>query len=409
MNMIPIQGARLLSNINTLAQFGKQGTGVTRLSFSREDVDARNWLSQLMNDAGLKCAIDGVGNVYGQSPNCSQAILLGSHTDTVPLGGRLDGAMGVLYGIEIAQALTESGLIKDIGIDVISFADEESTFIGTLGSRSFVRMISPEDIAAAHNLDGTSLSSALSIAGYAGRPTVHVDADRHIAYLEAHIEQGPRLEANSKRIGIVTSIVGIRRIEVLFNGQADHAGTTPMAMRKDAGMALIRCANRIVDGFEVIRTTDSVWNLGHMSVQPGAGNVVPSEAKLLIEFRDSQTSALDHMERIIHKCAYEIDASGPVLVQTKRIMALEPAHMNAELGKIIEKCAKELGATSMHMPSGAGHDAQHLTDHVPTAMMFIPSIDGRSHDTSENSDDSDILLGLEVLAKTVAKISSIDN
>ena len=404
--MIEVRGVRLLADLRALAEFGREGTGVNRLSFTPEDLAARDWLTERMRAAGLVAEIDGVGNVHGRSPSRSRAVLIGSHTDTVPSGGWLDGAMGVMYGLEIARASLEAGAPTAIGVDVISFADEESTFCGTLGSRSFVGGVSESEIAAARNLEGVLLTDALARAGYAGRPRARLDRDRHVAYLEAHIEQGPRLEAAAKRIGIVTGIVGIRRIEVTFRGQSDHAGTTPMAMRKDAGAALIRYAGTVLDGFHTVGGRDSVWNLGHVVFEPGAGNVVPREARLLIEYRDAATEVLDRMEAVILDAASAAGAAGAVTVEPQPMMALEPADMDPALGRIIEEAAADLNASAMYMPSGAGHDAQHLASQVPTAMMFIPSIGGRSHDTAEDTDEADIVLGLKVLAATVTKIAS---
>jgi len=404
--MIEVQGERLLADLRALAEFGKEGTGVNRLSFTPEDLAARDWLIERMQAAGLVAKIDGVGNVYGRSPSQSRAVLIGSHTDTVPSGGWLDGAMGVMYGLEIARASIEAGADAAVGVDVISFADEESTFCGTLGSRSFVGEVGETEIATAHNLEGLALTDALARAGYADRPHARLDRDRHVAYLEAHIEQGPRLEAAATRIGMVTSIVGIRRMEVIFRGQSDHAGTTPMAMRKDAGAALIRYAGAVLDGFDAVGGPDSVWNFGHVIFEPGAGNVVPREARILIEYRDTTMAIMDRMEAVIRGAATAAHAAGAVAVEARPMMAIAPADMDPALGRLMDGAAAELKASAMYMPSGAGHDAQHLANHVPTAMMFIPSIGGRSHDTAENTEEADIVLGLRVLAATVTKIGN---
>jgi N-carbamoyl-L-amino-acid hydrolase len=404
--MIEVQGERLLADLRALAEFGKEGTGVNRLSFTPEDLAARDWLIERMQAAGLVAEIDGVGNVYGRSPAQSRAVLIGSHTDTVPSGGWLDGAMGVMYGLEIARASIEAGADAAVGVDVISFADEESTFCGTLGSRSFVGEVGETEIATAHNLEGLALTDALARAGYADRPHARLDRDRHVAYLEAHIEQGPRLEAAATRIGMVTSIVGIRRMEVIFRGQSDHAGTTPMAMRKDAGAALIRYAGAVLDGFDAVGGPDSVWNFGHVIFEPGAGNVVPREARILIEYRDTTMAIMDRMEAVIRGAATAAHAAGAVSVEARPMMAIAPADMDPALGRLMDGAAAELKASAMYMPSGAGHDAQHLANHVPTAMMFIPSIGGRSHDTAENTEEADIVLGLRVLAATVTKIGN---
>lgn len=403
-DMIKVDTERLLADLRTLAQFGEAGPGVNRLSFSPEDIEARAWLLQRMLDAGLDAKIDGVGNVFGKAPGVGRAVLIGSHTDTVPNGGWLDGAMGVIYGLELARALAESGSSLPGGIDVISFADEESTYLGTLGSRSFVGELGESEIAEARSLSGESLRDALDRAGYAGRSEVHLDRSRHLAYLEAHIEQGPRLEAEGQRIGLVTSIVGMRRNEVTFFGQADHAGTTPMSLRKDAGAALFAFAAEVTAAFHTVAAADTVWNFGHVVFEPGAGNVVPREARLLVEYRDPSDSILDAMEAAIMAGAEHINMDKRVGVETQRSFALNPVAMNSDVVQHIEAAARQLEVPAIRMPSGAGHDAMHLAHYVPTGMLFIPSIGGRSHDTAEDTSTEEIILGAQVLARAVESI-----
>lgn len=399
--MIKVDAERLLADLRTLAQFGKAGPGVNRLSFTPEDIEARAWLRQRMLDAGLDAQIDGVGNVLGQTPGVDRAVLIGSHTDTVPNGGWLDGAMGVIYGLELARALAESGSSPHGGIDVISFADEESTYFGTLGSRSFVGELGESDIAGARSLSGESLKDALARAGYAGSPEVHLDVSRHLAYLEAHIEQGPRLEAEGKRIGVVTGIVGMRHMDVTFFGQADHAGTTPMALRKDAGAALFAFAADITASFHKAAGADTVWNFGYVAFDPGAGNVVPREARMLVEYRDPSEAILDAMDSAITARAELMNRDTNVRVETHRSFALAPVAMDLGVAQHIESAAQQLEAPEMRMPSGAGHDAMHLARYVPTGMLFIPSIGGRSHDTAEDTSAEEIILGAQVLARAV--------
>ncbi|HKA53457.1 MAG TPA: hydantoinase/carbamoylase family amidase, partial [Candidatus Binatia bacterium] len=397
---------RLLADLRQLAKFGQVGSGVHRLSFTPEDREARHWLLQKMTEAGLDARIDGVGNVYGQSKGVDNAVLIGSHTDSVPNGGWLDGAMGVLYGLEIARARREAGEQTDLGIDVISFADEEGTYRALAGSLSFCGHLSEADVDAAKNQQGKTLRAALSEAGYAGRPRVTLDAGRHVAYLEGHIEQGPRLESEGKKIGVVSGIVGIRRVQVTCTGQADHAGTTPMHLRKDAGSALIKYCHDLMQRFAQVRGADSVWNFGHIAFAPGAGNVVPSTAHALVEFRDAAEATLDRMQAEIQTAAATADGQGGVGVQATELMRISPAEMNADLEALIEAAARGRGAPTLRMPSGAGHDAMVLTRHVPTAMLFIPSIGGRSHDTAEDTAEADICLGIDVLADTVEMLAA---
>jgi N-carbamoyl-L-amino-acid hydrolase len=399
---------RLLADLRQLAKFGQAGSGVHRLAFSLEDREARHWLLQRMTEAGLDARIDGIGNVYGQTKGVAKAVLIGSHTDSVPKGGWLDGAMGVLYGLELARARLEAGAQADpadLGIDVISFADEEGTYRALAGSLSFCGHLSEADIAAATNQQGKTLYTALSEAGYAGQPRVTLDPGRHVAYLEGHIEQGPRLEAEGKKIGVVTGIVGIRRIQVMCTGRADHAGTTPMHLRRDAGSALIKYCHDLMQRFERVRGPDSVWNFGHIAFEPGAGNVVPSAAHGLVEFRDPAEAVLDRMQEEIQAAIAVTDGQHGVAVQATELIRVSPAEMDVELAALIEDAARMRGALTLRMPSGAGHDAMVLTRHVPTAMLFIPSIGGRSHDIAEDTAEADIFLGIEVLTDTVRALA----
>jgi N-carbamoyl-L-amino-acid hydrolase len=396
---------RLLADLRHLATFGQVGSGVHRLSFTPEDQAARRWLLQRMTEAGLDAQIDGIGNVYGQTKGVDKAVLMGSHTDSVPNGGWLDGAMGVLYGLELARARLEAGAQNDLGIDVISFADEEGTYRALAGSLSFCGHLSEADVEAATNQHGKTLREALIETGYAGRPRVTLNPSRHVAYLEGHIEQGPRLESEGKKIGVVTGIVGIRRIQVTCTGQADHAGTTPMQLRKDAGSALIKYCHDLIQRFEQVRGPNSVWNFGYVAFEPGAGNVVPSTAHVLVEFRDPAEATLDRMQAAIQTAAATANGQGGVGVQATELMRVSPAEMDPKLAALIEVAARGRGASTLRMPSGAGHDAMVLTRYVPTAMLFIPSIGGRSHDIAEDTDEADICLGIDVLTGTVRALA----
>jgi N-carbamoyl-L-amino-acid hydrolase len=393
-----IDGERLLADLRELAGFGRCGTGVHRPFLSEEDREARDWLVRRMRDAGLEARIDGIGNVLGQSRGAERALLIGSHTDTVPRGGWLDGALGVLYGLEIARAWSESGAPGRLGIDVISFADEESAYLGMAGSRAFCGYLSAAEIEAATNEGGGSLPEALVEAGYAGRPFVSLDPDRHLAFLEAHIEQGPRLEAEGRRIGVVSGIVGIRRIRVTFSGQADHAGTTPMHLRRDAGAALIEFCHGLRPRLEETRGADGVWNLGKVAFDPGVGNVVPGSAEVLIEYRDQSVEALDRMEAEIQVAVATADGRGGVTAEATQALGLTPTTLDADLADLMAAAARARGEEPLLMPSGAGHDAMVLSSRLAATMLFVPSIGGRSHDVAEDTAEADIVLGAQVMA-----------
>jgi N-carbamoyl-L-amino-acid hydrolase len=400
--MAPIKADRLIADLRELASIGKLGTGVDRVALSNADIEARRWLMGRMQEAGLAAQMDSVGNVYGRYPGADRAILVGSHTDTVPKGGWLDGALGVIYGLEIARASIEAGSASRVGVDVVSFQDEEGCFLSFLGSRSFCDTVTDAEIRAARSQDGMPLAEALAALRNEG-PLIRRDPERVLCYLEAHIEQGPRLESVGRRIGVVTGLVGIRRFRISSRGQADHAGTTPMSMRKDAGMALLRLGTRIADEFPRLGGPHTVWNIGNIALRPGAANVVPSEGEMTLEFRDTDAPTLDRLEQNVLAWVAEAE-NGRVTMHAEPIARIAPTDMAEDLAAAIAAAASECGEQPVFMPSGAGHDAMVLGRFMPAAMMFVPSIGGRSHDIAEDTSEADITFGCEVLAAAVAKL-----
>jgi len=241
--MPAIDGDRLLKDLYAAREIGKYKTGVHRPTFSPQDVEARHWLAARLTDAKLDTSIDGIGNVYGRDPTPGRKLLMGSHMETQNHAGWLDGVMGVLYGLEVARTLGR-------GIDVATWADEEGHFGAFIGSRSFCGLLTEQEIDVCTNREtGTSLRDALRQAGFSGRPRQKVDTARYRGYLEAHIEQGADLEDHHLRLGIVTAIVGSRRFRIQFKGQQNHAGTTRMSVRKDAGVALVKLVAGIEERF----------------------------------------------------------------------------------------------------------------------------------------------------------------
>jgi len=389
---------QMLRDLRELATFGALCPGVERRAFSVEDCAAREWLADRMRVAGLETRIDGIGNVYGRTPGVMRAVLLGSHTDTVPRGGWLDGAYGVIAGLAVARACADASFGGPVGVDVISFADEEGAFIGTLGSASFCDELHNEDLRNARDATGQSLSDVLAAAGYAGRPFARVDPGRTCAYLELHIEQGRRLEAAGKRIGVVTGIAGMRRRSVVFIGRADHAGTTPMQLRRDAGAALIRYAAEAVEAMRSQAGPDTVWNLARVTLEPGASNVVPGRGELLLEHRDLDNAVMKRLDVALAELEARIQRETGIEVAGRTLAARDGAPTDAHLASVIEAAAAGHSASAIRMASGAGHDARVLAQHVPAGMAFVPSIGGHSHDVAENTSDDDLALGVEVLA-----------
>lgn len=395
---------RALADLRALAQFGRVGTGVNRPALTEADIAAREWLRDRMAKAGLSAMIDGVGNVFGRSPFARVALLTGSHSDSVPNGGWLDGALGVIFALEVARARQATHPHAAIGIDAVSFSDEEGTYLACAGSRSFCGALTPSDLHGARNAAQESLSDRLDSVGWAARPLVRLEPDRHRAFLEAHIEQGPRLAESGRHIGVVTGIVGLRRYRVRFEGRADHAGTTPMAMRRDAGMAMHAFALAAAKTLRDAGSPDSVWNLGVVGVKPGAANVVPDEAEIVVEFRDLSTSVLDRMDEALGALVARMDGADDVSATSSVIGRIEPIHMDQRLAARIEDAAAHEDARGERMQSGAGHDAMIVGQQIPAAMLFVPSLGGRSHHISEDTDERDIRRGLRVYARAVQSI-----
>jgi N-carbamoyl-L-amino-acid hydrolase len=340
--------------------------------------------------------MDRFGTVYGIAPGVSKAVLIGSHSDTVPRGGWLDGALGVIYGLEVARAAQEAGNLP-VGVDAINFQDEEGSYLPCLGSRFMIGTIDDAALEAARATDGRKLTDAIARVGLSGEPR-RLDPKRQIAFLEGHIEQGPRLESSGNKVAVITSMAGIRRMTVASEGRADHAGTTPMSMRRDALTPLLRFGNFVVDMFPKLSSGETVWNIGRIEATPGAANVVPSGAGLSLEFRDSDETVLDRIEVAVSEQIAALNKAGGQmsLDVTTRIT---PTPMDAGIVETFEKAAQDVGYGHERMVSGAGHDAMFLARKIPTGMIFIPSIGGRSHDIAENTRDEDIVAGCVVMAR----------
>ena len=404
--MPQIKPDRLLADLKALRQFGAQGPGVVRRSLTPIDIESRHWLVGRMTEAGLDTEIDGVGSVFGTSKKAGKALLIGSHSETQPTGGWLDGARGVIYGLEVARALAEAPETRDLAVDVASWIDEEGTFYGLLGSAAFCGEVPDGALEHACNAEGQSMADALRAAGLFGRPQRRLDPARQLGYLEAHIEQGPYLEETGKKIGVVTSIVGIRSFDITAKGQQNHAGTTPMNRRRDALGALIGLGAALNQAFAEAAGPRSVWTIGRIEANPGAPSIVPGHATMIFQFRDAEDERLDRLEALLHRLVAEADRDGPCsLAIAPRNDHVAPAHMDEGLRRQVAAAAEAVAPGAwMEMPSAAGHDAQVLARHLPAAMLFVPSIGGVSPDFAEDSDEADIVLGCQVLADAAARI-----
>jgi N-carbamoyl-L-amino-acid hydrolase len=398
-------GARVLADLYALRAIGAYRSGVHRPTFSDAHMHSLEWLAARLPDAGLSATIDGIGNVLGASSKAGPKLLAGSHLESQNHAGWLDGPLGVVYALEAARVLNPDPNVNG-AVEVASWCDEEGHFGSFLGSRSFVGAVSEAEIDAARdrNSDRT-LRQALETAGLAGRARVSAERGRHIGYFEAHIEQGERLETSGLKIGIVTSIVGIWQYRIVFTGEQNHAGTTRMAIRKDAGLALARFCVAIDEAFPSLAGPRTVWTTGRITLDPGAPSIIPGRAEMLFQMRDDDPAVIERLEAGLRGMAAEFTAQRRVGVAVERIRTGAPALMHAAFQDAIEAASQRFaGGKSVRMPSGAGHDAQVLATIMPVAMLFVPSIGGISHHWTENTADEDIVSGAEVFVETCRRL-----
>ena len=398
-------GARVLADLNALRAFGAYKTGVHRPTFSEPHLRSLNWLAGKLPEAGLDAEIDGIGNVFGTSTKAGPKLLAGSHLESQNFAGWLDGPLGVVYALEAARVINSDPDIKG-AVEVASWCDEEGHFGHFLGSRSYVGDVTEEDIDGARDrTEGRAMRDALQAAGLAGRRRVKAERGRHIGYLEAHIEQGRTLETSGLAIGIVTSIVGIWQYRITVTGEQNHAGTTRMQDRKDAGVAAAKLCVAIDDRFPASAGARTVWTTGRITLDPGAPSIIPGSAEVLFQIRDDNSEIVARLESLLQQLAAQVSAAGGCSIEVRCIRTGKPALMEERFQRAIEDAAATFAdGRSLSMPSGAGHDAQVLATIMPAGMMFVPSIGGVSHHWSENTSDADIVRGAEVFVEACRRL-----
>jgi beta-ureidopropionase / N-carbamoyl-L-amino-acid hydrolase len=397
-------GARVLADLKTLRGIGAYKTGVHKPTFSEPHMRSLEWLTQRLPEAALTAAIDGIGNVLGTSTKAGPKLLAGSHLESQNFAGWLDGPLGVVYALEAARVINPDRNVSG-AVEVAAWSDEEGHFGSFLGSRSYVGDVTEADIDAARDSSGRTMRDALRDVGLAGRARVKAERGRHIGYLEAHIEQGLALESSGLKIGVVTSIVGIWQYRITFVGEQNHAGTTRMVDRKDAGVALVRFSVAIDDRLPALCSPRTVWTTGHITLDPGAPSIIPGRAEMLFQMRDDDPAVIARLEDLLQSMAAEVSAQGRCSVAVERIRTGVPAMMDTRFQDAIEAASLEFaGGKSVRMPSAAGHDAQVLATIMPAGMLFVPSIGGISHHWSENTDDADIVTGARVFVETCRRL-----
>ena len=397
-----INASRLNRSLEELGRFGDTPEGMQRIAFSPADIQGREYTISLMRRAGMETRIDPAGNIIGfragSVPGLS-AIAMGSHTDTVPAGGKYDGALGVMGAVECVQTLTDNNITLRHPVETLVFTNEEGTRFHRwlIGSRAMAGLLEPED---RDPVDDEGVTLTTRMADIGGDWPRAADAARRpdelAAYFELHIEQGPFLHQSGTPIGVVTGITGRAMFDVKIIGAANHAGTTPMSHRHDALVSaskLVLAINKLAAESETCR----VATVGSIEAHPNAVNVVPGSVKIGLEFRDLNMDALSATEDELRRAAAQIGREDGVRIEIYRHRFTNSVPIENEMQELVEAASNNAGLANMRVPSGAGHDAQAIASITKMAMLFVPSTDGISHAPQEYSTPEDCANGAQVL------------
>ena len=416
-NSARVNQRRLMRDLNAIGRIGIGDHGaVTRLVFSVKELRSRQVLIHLMRQAGLEIRIDAIGNIFGRfegGDSRAPAVMAGSHLDTVIHGGKYDGPVGVIGALEAIRTIRENNISVRSSLEVVCFVGEESSRFGfsTLGSSLAAGEIQPDDLSNAVDPQGTKLENVLAGLGITRRNLKSVKRDPKSlkAYLELHIEQGPILEAKGKRIGLVTSIAAPSRFRVIFKGRADHSGTTPMDMRKDALVAsaqLIEYIEKVCRKYASMAKGRVVGTVGAIKVEPGVINAVPGRAELAVDIRGTSAQSKNQVARRVKQQARAIAERRGIGVEVLTIREEDPVPLDKRVLRVSQEVCDEKGIDYEIMPSGAGHDAMQMAKITPAGMIFVPSKRGISHNPLEWTDPSDIALGTQLLMETMIRVAN---
>jgi hydantoinase/carbamoylase family amidase len=406
-----------MRDLNSIGRIGLGDHGaVTRLVFSIKELRSRQLLIHLMRQAGLKIQIDAIGNIFGRfdgSDDKAPAVLAGSHLDTVVHGGKYDGPVGVIGALEAVRTIAENKIPVRASLEVVCFVGEESSRFGfsTLGSSLIAGEVRPNDLTNAVDPQGTKLADVLSSLGITQKQLSALRRDPKTlkAYLELHIEQGPILEAKGKRIGLVTSIAAPSRFKVIFRGQADHSGTTPMNMRKDALVAsaqLIEYVEKVCRKYSSMDKGRVVGTVGAMKIEPGVINSIPGKVELLVDIRSTSAQAKDRVARMVKEQARAIAKKRKIAAEVLKIREENPVPLDKQLLRVTREICDAKDIDYEIMPSGAGHDAMQMAKIAPAGMIFVPSKRGISHNPEEWTHPDDIALGSQLLMEAMIRIAN---
>jgi beta-ureidopropionase / N-carbamoyl-L-amino-acid hydrolase len=406
-----------MRDLNAIGRIGIGDHGsVTRLVFSIKELRSRQLLIHLMRQAGLNIHIDAIGNIFGRlgvSDLMAPAVLAGSHLDTVIHGGKYDGPVGVIGALEAVRTIIENKIPVRSPLEVVCFVGEESSRFGfsTLGSSLVAGEVRAKDLTNAVDPQGAKLADVLASLGISQRNLAGLKRRPKSlkAYLELHIEQGPILEAKGKRIGLVTSIAAPSRFRVIFKGRADHSGTTPMEMRKDALVAaaqLIEYVERVCRKNSSMAKGRVVGTVGTIKLEPGVINAVPGRAEIAVDIRGTSAASKNRVASLVKSHARDISRKRSVGVEVLKIREENPVQLDGRLLRVSRRLCDEKGIDYEIMPSGAGHDAMQMAKITPAGMIFVPSRHGISHNPLEWSDPADIALGAQLLMETMIRVAN---
>lgn len=403
-----IKPERLRARMQEMARVGgTERGGVSRLALTDADRDARNLFAGMCQAVGMTVRVDDVGNMYARHPGTDQAaapVLVGSHLDSVALGGRYDGTLGVLAALEVINVLNDHGVATRHPIEVVNFTNEEGARFepAMLGSGVLAGKFTPEWVYDRRDREGKRFLDELKRIGFLGsaanRPT------RIQAYLELHLEQGPVLESESVPVGVVTGILGMQWMDVTLKGHQDHAGPSPMSTRRDAMVAAARC---IVGVRDLARTYPDpiVATVGRIAATPGIVNVIPGEVRFSIDVRHDQSEGLADLGERARELVCRVAAEEGVSAQVELLWAIPPCHFDAAIVEKMSLGLEELGLPARRLTSGAGHDAKYMAELAPTGMIFVRTRDGKSHCEEEEAAWSDIDAAANLLLHTVERLA----
>lgn len=409
-----IDAKRFERNFNAISEFGAlKGGGLTRLAFSKEDLEARKFLINLIEKNGFKLKIDNVGNIFAIYDDGCEAdakpVCVGSHIDSVPNGGFYDGTLGVMAGLEALSSIKEAGIKLKRPLWLINFSCEESSRFktATIGSKIISGKLSQQRLHELKDEDGISLFEAMSAAGFKPQnldEAILKENSLH-AYLELHIEQGPVLERSAISVGVVSGIAAPIRFEITIQGKADHSGATPMNMRSDALLAashIIIAANKFAKNKKT-----AVATVGYAHAKPGVLNVVPGEARLGVDLRDIDKASLEELNLELRNFVDELSHELKFSYEIRELSSDEPVKLSEHAINLLEDEAKKLGIKTLTLPSGAGHDAMNLTKLASSVgMLFIPCVDGISHNVKEAINFKDAVAATKILTNALIRLSN---